>query len=180
MKTITTQRENVLLVELLHPECAHAHWTNRGACIFIVLIFVLVIGACVTGPLPKNYLQVSLGFSSGNVRLSALKVFVPCLIWLTRLNFPFLFFQMWSSISLSVWKCADFLILFQCVFLRSGINVHRPGLWSVPKHLGMCRVWNMPGLECAIAGCCNQCMKSIEGWENVDFNLLHKTYCMLG
>ena len=43
-KTITPLRERILLVELLHAGYAHAHSTN-------VLVFVLVIEACVTGPL---------------------------------------------------------------------------------------------------------------------------------
>ena len=40
---ITTQRELILLVELLHVECAHAHSTNRmrSLCVVIVIIFVI-------------------------------------------------------------------------------------------------------------------------------------------
>ena len=40
----TAQRER--MVELLHAEYAHAYSTN-AACIFIVLVVILVIGACV-------------------------------------------------------------------------------------------------------------------------------------
>jgi hypothetical protein len=42
--TITTQRERILLVELLHAEYAHAHSTNgmRFLCIVIVIVIAAV------------------------------------------------------------------------------------------------------------------------------------------
>ena len=43
--TITTQRERVLLVELLHAEYAHAHSTNRMRSLCVVIVIVLVIAA---------------------------------------------------------------------------------------------------------------------------------------
>ena len=44
--TITTQRERILLVELLHAEYAHAYSTNfKRSC------FHSCVAACVTGPL---------------------------------------------------------------------------------------------------------------------------------
>ena len=42
-RTITTQRERILLVELLHAEYAHAHSINRihSFCSVIVIVFVI-------------------------------------------------------------------------------------------------------------------------------------------
>ena len=42
--TITTHRERILLVELLHTEYAHAHPTNgvRSLCVVIVLVIAAV------------------------------------------------------------------------------------------------------------------------------------------
>ena len=46
---ITMQREGILLVEMLRTEYAHAYSTNRGR--VLIVLFLLVIEACVTGPL---------------------------------------------------------------------------------------------------------------------------------
>ena len=43
--TITTQREHVLLVELLDAEYAHAHSSNRLRYLCVVIVIVLVIVA---------------------------------------------------------------------------------------------------------------------------------------
>ena len=40
-----TQRERVLLVELLHVEYAHTHYTNRMRSLCVVIVIVLVIAA---------------------------------------------------------------------------------------------------------------------------------------
>ena len=45
MITITTQRERIVLVELLHAEYAHSHSTNRMRSLCIVIVVVLVIAA---------------------------------------------------------------------------------------------------------------------------------------
>ena len=43
--TTTTQRERILLVELLHAEYAHAHPTNGMRSLCVVFVIVLVIAA---------------------------------------------------------------------------------------------------------------------------------------
>ena len=43
--TIMTQRERVLLVELLHAQCAHAHSTNSMCSLCVVIVIILVIAA---------------------------------------------------------------------------------------------------------------------------------------
>ena len=45
MITITTQRERIVLVELLHAEYAQAHSTNRMHSLCIVFFISLVIAA---------------------------------------------------------------------------------------------------------------------------------------
>ena len=46
------------LVELLHAEYAQAYLHQSRACIFVVVVVVLVIGACVTGPLCISWAAV--------------------------------------------------------------------------------------------------------------------------
>ena len=43
MITITTQRESIILVDLLHVEYAHAHSTNIMHSLRVVFVMVLVI-----------------------------------------------------------------------------------------------------------------------------------------
>ena len=46
---ITTQREHVLLVELLHAEYAHTHSTNRMRSLGVVIVLVLVLVIAAVG-----------------------------------------------------------------------------------------------------------------------------------
>ena len=39
------QRERIVLVDLLHPEYAHAHSTNRMRSLCVVIVIVIVIAA---------------------------------------------------------------------------------------------------------------------------------------
>ena len=52
--TITTHRERILLVELLHTEYAHAHPTNGVRSLCVVIVLVLVIAAVCHGSAVKQ------------------------------------------------------------------------------------------------------------------------------
>ena len=71
--TTTTQRECILLVELLHAEYAHAHSTNRmhSICVVIVIVFDSKLVEMLR-PIKK-----SLCGSEGNNDLLKAKVVVP-------------------------------------------------------------------------------------------------------
>ena len=61
---ITTHRERIVLVELLHAEYAHAHPTNGMRCPCIVIVIVLVIAA--VGPGLRTHNSNVVTYLAGN------------------------------------------------------------------------------------------------------------------
>ena len=53
--TLTTQKERILLVELLHAKYAHVHSTNGMRSLSVIIVIVLVIAA--VGPGLKTIVQ---------------------------------------------------------------------------------------------------------------------------